>query len=392
MALRRGLILLAGLAAIGAGAASGTPAGDTLPDQRRALIDAAARARAAQARSKAMTQAAARERDEAARAVAEESAAAATIAATEADIAAANAHIAMLDAMLDRQRRALFERQSPVLRLVAALQAMARRPALLAIAQPGSMRDMVHVRAMLATIRPAVEARSADARADLDRVRSLRNATAGALASLREAQARLERQRLAALELQAEHRLRASTLQRTAIDESDRALALGETVRAIAAQMTREQDAAQTEATLRALLGPLPRPGSADGRGAAPMPGAYRLPVAGRVITGFGTLSDAGVRARGITLACAPGARVAAPADGVIAYAGRFGDYGGVVIVDHGDGWTSLVSGLAALSVRLGDRVVAGAPIGTAARTPAPQVTVELRRRGRPMDLTQLLD
>jgi murein hydrolase activator len=392
MARRRSLILLAGLAAIGTGAASGQPAAEDLAVQQRRLLDAAARSEAAKARSKTLEQAAARERDQAARATARETAAAAAIEATEADIAAAQARIAILDALLDRQRRTLIERQGPVLRLVAALQAMARRPAVLAIAQPGSTRDMVHVRAMLATIRPAVEARSADARADLDRSRQLRAAAARAVASLREGQGRLERQRLAALEMQAQHRLRATTLRRSAIGESDRAIALGETARDLAAQIDRQQSAGQVEAALRTLPGPLPRPGSAEANGAATLPPAYRLPVAGRVVAGFGTLSEAGVRARGITLACAPGGAVVAPAGGVVAYAARFGDYGGVVIVDHGKGWTSLVSGLAALAVRVGDRLQPGAPIGSAGRSSAPQVTVELRRRGRPMDLTQLLD
>ena len=36
-----------------------------------------------------------------------------------------------------------------------------------------------------------------------------------------------------------------------------------------------------------------------------------------------------------------------APAAGRIAYAGPFRGYGTIVIIDHGGGWTSLISGLA---------------------------------------------
>jgi septal ring factor EnvC (AmiA/AmiB activator) len=117
----------------------------------------------------------------------------------------------------------------------------------------------------------------------------------------------------------------------------------------------------------------------------------YRLPVAGRLITGFGTVSEAGVRSRGLTFAVAPGAAVVAPAAGVVRYAQAFRGYGGTVIVDHGAGWTSVLTGLGTLAVRPGGRVRAGAAIGTARRGERRQVTVELRRRGEPVDAAPLI-
>ena len=80
-----------------------------------------------------------------------------------------------------------------------------------------------------------------------------------------------------------------------------------------------------------------------------------------------------------------------APAGGIVRYARAFRGYRGIVIIDHGDGWTSLVTGLAAPQVRVGQRVAGGAPLGRAATGEEPQVTVELRRRGRPMDIAALL-
>ncbi|RYY44230.1 MAG: metalloendopeptidase, partial [Sphingomonadales bacterium] len=117
-----------------------------------------------------------------------------------------------------------------------------------------------------------------------------------------------------------------------------------------------------------------------------------RTPVAGQVVTGMGELSSTGVRARGVTLACAPDAGAVAPAAGRIVYSGPFRGYGAVIIIDHGKGWTSLVAGLGSVSVRVGETVAQGDAIGRAPGGPAPQVTVELRRRGTPMDLAQLLD
>ena len=118
----------------------------------------------------------------------------------------------------------------------------------------------------------------------------------------------------------------------------------------------------------------------------------YRLPVAGRLVTGLGEVSDTGVRARGLTLATGPEAQVVAPTAGRVVYAGRFRRYGNIVILDHGGGWTSLVAGLDAVMVQVGETLIQGAPIGRAPRGDAPRITVELRRQGRPVDLAQLLD
>ncbi len=378
--------------------ATGSLAGAQIPgiaDQQQRLRAAQAQSRAAQARSQGLEQAAAGERDRAVQAKAQEAAAAERIKAAEADIQAAQARIAIVDRLFEAQRARVAAGQGPVVRLIAALQSMARRPPVLGLVQPGSTEDMVHVRAVLGTTMPVVAARTADVRAELGRVRRLRIAAEAAVASLREGRARLEGERNALVQLEARHRLRSSELGRSAMVESDRAMALGERARDIVDQMESAGAASEVQADLAALPGPLPRPaqnGEVRPRALQRQAAAYRLPVSGRVVTGLGELSATGVRARGVTLACAANAQAVAPAGGTIVYAAGFRDYGGVVIIDHGKGWTSLVSGLGALSVRVGDKVAPGGAIGRAGGGDAPRVTVELRRRGTPMDLTQLLD
>jgi septal ring factor EnvC (AmiA/AmiB activator) len=391
----RRLALAAALAAM---LATGSLAGaqvSGIADQQQRLRAAQAQSQAAQARSQALERAAAGERDRAVQAKAQEAAAAERIKAAEADIQAAQARIAIVDKLFEAQRARVAAGQGPVVRLIAALQSMARRPPVLGLVQPGSTEDMVHVRAVLGTTMPVVAARTADVRAELGRVRRLRIAAEAAVASLREGRARLEGERNALVQLEARHRLRSGELDRSAMVESDRAMALGERARDIVDQMESAGAASEVEADLAALPGPLPRPAqNGEARPAAlqRQAAAYRLPVPGRVVTGLGELSATGVRARGVTLACAANAQAVAPAGGMIVYAAGFRDYGGVVIIDHGRGWTSLVSGLGALSVRVGDKVAQGRAIGRAASGDAPRVTVELRRRGTPMDLTQLLD
>ncbi|MFM6852561.1 MAG: murein hydrolase activator EnvC family protein, partial [Sphingopyxis sp.] len=104
----------------------------------------------------------------------------------------------------------------------------------------------------------------------------------------------------------------------------------------------------------------------------------------------LGEVSSEGTRSRGMTIVTAPGAQVVAPADGRVVYAGAFRSYGRIVILDHGGGWTSLVTNMIAVSVNVGDDVAQGAPIGRTGPG-APRVTVELRRAGMPMDIATLI-
>lgn len=382
------------LAGIGIAALSAqTPAAE----QQR-LIAARQQSAAAAARSARLAQDAVREQDEAARTRAQEAAVAARIQQAEADIAAGQARIAIIDRLLASQRARLASRQGPVTRLMAALQSLARRPALVGIVQPGSVSDIVHVRAVLASTLPLVRARTADVRADLARTRQLQAGASLAARRLAESRAQLRDQRLALARLEVAHRLRAQALGRDALFESDRAIALGERARDIVDLMDQLADQAATREALQSLPGPLPRP-ARPGEVASPIETLswsggtppYRLPVAGRVVTGLGELSDAGVRARGLTIASAAEAMVIAPAAGRIAYAGPFRGYGTIVIIDHGGGWTSLIAGLGTVSTRVGATVAQGSPIGRAGTGEDRRITIELRRRDRAVDMTPLL-
>lgn len=366
----------------------------SLPEQRAQLNAASKAAKDAEARAQRLQRAAAAERDEARRARAREAAIAASIQAAEAEIVAARARIAVVDRMLGQQRTRLVEQQGPITRLMAALQSLARRPAVLGLVQPGSTADIVHVRAVLGAVTPAMRARTADIRAEIARTRQLRDGAQLAAKTLADGRARLQNDRLALVRAEGEHRLKSVGYRREAMFESDRALALGEQARDLVDQMDVMGEAAETQAALAALPGPLPRPADGDAPVAVTRSGPppYRLPVAGTVVTGLGELSDTGVRARGLTLATAPGAEIVAPTAGRVIYAGRFRRYGNIVIVDHGGGWTSLIAGLDAVLVKVGDTLNQGTPLGRAPQGDAPRITVELRRQGRPVDLAQLLD
>lgn len=378
--MRRAVLILP-IALLATGAAA-------QPEAQERLIDAKREAGEAAERAAQLEGAAGAARTSADRARLAGAAIAARIRESQADIAAAEARIALVRRAAEDQRARLARSQGPVARLLAALQSLAARPSIVAVAQPGTVDDLVHVRAVLGATLPVIRQRTAGARAELERTRALAAGSVRAAAALRDGRAKLERNRLALVKLEAEQRLRAVTLGKGALVESDRALALGEQARDIVGQMATERDAAAVESSLATLSGPLPRPGDTAPAAAGAAP--YRLPVAGRIVTGFGEVSDTGVRSRGLTLSTAPGAAVVAPAGGRVLYAGRFRRYGVIVIIDHGAGWTSALTGLGTAEVRRGDRVAAGVRVGQA---PAGDgaVTVELRRRGRPVEPAALI-
>ncbi len=342
-------------------------------------------------RSQQLEREAAQATSEAARARAAAAAVAARIEAAEADLTAAETRIRIVEALRARQRARLAERQEPVVRLTAALQTMARRPPALALVQPGSVDELVHVRSLLASTLPVIRERTAGLRGEIEAGNALRRQAELARAALIAGQEELRRQRIAFARLEAEQRRRSLSLASSALSESDRALALGEEARDLAALMRTREYQARLRASLAKLPGPLPRPGSEHEPPVTPRQEVrYILPVNGRLVTGMGEISDAGVHARGLTFETAAKAPVLAPRGGKIVYAGPFRGYGQIVIIDHGGGWTSVVTGLSALSARLGQTVAMGAPLGRAAAGEQ-RVTVELRRDGRPIPITPLL-
>jgi murein hydrolase activator len=384
------LLLLAGLA--------GSGAAQDVRQEARALAAAKQAAAAAEARSRALEARAADAADAAARARAEAVATAARVQAAEAEIAVAQTRLALVEQLRARQRARLAARQGAIVRLTSALEVMARRPSSLALVQPGSVADMVHVRALLASTVPIVRARTAGLRAELAEARRLEAQAGVALKALQAGQANLQQQRLALLRLEGRERLRSQAFSESAALESERALGLGERARDIADLMRTLDSQAEIRARLASLPGPLLRPAvpgqapppperAPDAAPAAPPP--YKLPVAGRVVSGLGEIADSGVRSRGLTIAAAAGAQVVAPSGGRVSYAGAFRGYGLIVIIDHGGGWTTLVTGLGTVSVAAGGVVERGSPIGTASGR-ASGVAVELRRRGQPVDITRL--
>jgi len=371
----------------------------SLAEEQRSLREANAQARRARAQSEQMEAKARAATAEADKLNARAAALAARIQESEADLRAGEARIAIIGRMISGQSARLAEQQGPLVRLTAALQSFARRPPVLALLQPGSLTDTVHIRAAFSHILPLIRQRTAALRGELDRARQLRAMAVQADGALRDSRVKLSQQRTALQKLEGEKRIAARGLASGATLEAERATAMSERARDIDELMDRMEEAGAVRERLAALPGPSPRP-ARPGQAAAPpdaatertrqAPPAYRLPVVGAIVTGMGELSDSGVRARGITFATQPGAQLVAPAGGRVAFAGPYSGFGQIVIIDHGGGWTSLLAGMTRLSVDVGQMIDQGAPVGIARTGEHPTVTLELRRQGRPVDILAL--
>ena len=359
--------------------------------EQRRLADAKREARLASARAEALSAAAASEQDAARRARDEEAALATQVTAAAARVRAAEARVTLVAQAQSAQNARLAAAQTPVARLLSALTGLARRPTIAVVAQPGSVDDLLHIRAVLGTALPAVRARTQGVRAELARTRRLQAGALLAAAALRDGRAELEGRRIALARLEARHRGQARAYGDGAMTESDRALALGERARDLVDRLAAQGEGRATATELADLPGPLPRPLAPGTMPPGLATGVYRLPVTGSLLTGFGEVSPSGVRSRGLTFGVAPRAVVVAPAGGVVRYANRFRGFGTIVVIDHGAGWTSLITGLSVSRVRPGMRVTAGAVLGRAPAGEEPEITVELRRRGRPADIAALL-
>lgn len=370
----------------------------SIDDERAALERATAQAKAAGRRSAVLESRATQATAQAERAKRDAAALASRIQESEAQIAAAEARIAIVETLQREQRARLAERQGPIVRLVAALQNLARRPTALTLVQPGSIDEMVRVRAVMATVIPRVENQTGVLRSDIARGKELRAQAERAARLLRESNTELTQRREALAKLETRRRLQSRQFADESRFEEERAIGLGEEARDIGDLMEKIRRSGSVRERLAALDGPIlrpPRPEESqvvsNGREAIEKSRpTYRLPVVGEVITGLGEVSESGVRARGVTIATPSNAQIVAPADGRIAFAGNYQGYGQIVIIEHEGGWTSLITNLARLSTQIGDEVQQGDPIGNAERE-RPIVTVELRRNGRPIDIIALI-
>ncbi|MET4700201.1 septal ring factor EnvC (AmiA/AmiB activator) [Constrictibacter sp. MBR-5] len=320
---------------------------------------------------------------------------------------------------------------------LAALQRLARRPPEAMIAMPTSPVDTVRTAMLLGAVVPPLERQAVELRDRLATLAALREegrrertALANQLAALRSERAELARlaERTAVLRDRAAAErqdvvARLDSMGKEADDlrdlikrleaerraEEERRRVEAERQRAEAARrraaeqrrLAEEQRRAEEEARRRNAPPPVamtPPPRPAELRESQPPPpvvprGSSRTapPARGRIVMGYGDAPPP--RDRGVVLETRGDAQVVAPREGTVAYAGDFRGYGRLLIIDHGDGYHSVLMGFARIDARPGQRVIAGEPVGVmgASERGNPHLYVELRRNGQPTNPLPML-
>ena len=363
---------------------------DYVPDdaQERVLRAAKDRALSAERRSELLRQEASNAQSTADRFIAQRAVLTAEIDAAEAQIETATVRFAIIARRQKAQQSQLNAQSEPVLRLNAALQQMAGKPTYLLMMQPGQRQDYIHLRAVMATVQPAIMRKTSALRQQIAAQSELQAQELSALKSLADARSRLTSRQTALAKLAEDAGGAAGELSANAAIAFEQAIAQGEQARDIVGRIDNQRLSAAKASELAALEGPFMRPGRADRVGSAN--NVYVLPAQGKVVTGFSELTTTGYRERGMRLSVAPSARITAPAAGTVTFAGPYRSYGKIVIIEHGSGWNSLITNLDSVQVVKGQKVDQRGLVGRAGKD-APEIGIELRRNGRVMDIAALV-
>lgn len=305
---------------------------------------------------------------------------------------------------------ALARRRHEVAALTDALFRLARRPPEALLAQPLPPAEAIRSAILLKSTLPRVNIAARALAEELATLAALRRdieAQRAAASAESEALER-ERQRLDTLIQQK------AALKRATETESERltrrVAALAASAKSLRELMDRlgagpqvEGETEERQTRTGAMPLPLAKPPAAaelaaiptdSGGIAAPLPsisrarGQLMLPARGTIVHRFGSRNKVGVTTRGTSLRTRPGAQIVAPFDAIVVFAGEFRGYGRILILDHGEGYHSLLAGLGRIISEPGQWLLAGEPVGEMANESniPTELYFELRHDGRAID------
>ncbi len=339
--------------------------------------------------------------------------AAARLRAAEARVAATEARLKPLDETERSIRRSLDGRRATMAEVLAALQRIGQHPPPALLVRPEDALQSVRTALMLGAILPEMRIKAEALASDLADLARIRRDIAEERDRLQRDADALggERQRLAGL---IEERQKKQALAEQAlVAERQRAAALALQVgnlKDLIAKMeqgldrvTRAARAAARSADAKAKADRVDLAALNDPARLAPaitFAAARKtlpLPVNGVRIREFGAPDSLGGTEKGQTIATRAGAQVTAPCDGWVVYAGVFRNYGQVLILNAGGGYHVVLAGMDRISVDVGQFVLTGEPVavmGTGAQVAAnlaagsnqPVLYIEFRKDGAPVD------
>lgn len=282
---------------------------------------------------------------------------------------------------------ALNNRRQQMTGTLAALERLSRNPPQALLLSDAKPLKIVRSALLLRAALPHLRARAVALRQDLSEITTVRTELENRQRKIKLATATLEikRNRLNALMV---HKAVERRRMIKATRQVDNRLArLSERAESLRELFTNLQKVAKPKLKPRPNLR---RPQTAslpDAPLAKPDFGEMTQPARGNLIERFGQDTGTGSSAKGATFKTRLRAQVVAPFDGKVVFAGPFKGYGQILIIQHGDAYHTLLAGMRRVDATLGQRLLAGEPIGVMGSQEAgTRLYVEVRRKGQPVN------
>ena len=328
-----------------------------------------------------------------------------------------------LNGLADKEKgvkASLHQRRGLLAEVLAALQRMGRNPPPALLVTPDDALSSVRSAILLGAVVPGIRGETEKLAADLKSLSDLRAEIASErqkyVATMASAIEEEQKMTLLAAEndkLNVKNRAELENEKKRAEELATRATSLEGLISSLETDISSAKaasEAAKAEEAKRQKLTPSERakldadPGLPDKNRIAPayafsaLKAKLDLPVAGDVLRAFGDDDGTGHPAQGIAVAAKSGMVVTAPADGWIMFAGPFRSYGQMIIMNAGDGYHIVMSGMDSVTARQGQFAVAGEPLGTMGEkriasaagmhleTERPTLYIEFRKDGKPVD------
>ncbi len=337
---------------------------------------------------------------------------------TEDRIAESEGRLKPLDDSERSLRQSLEGRRATIAEVLAALQRIGRHPPPAIMVRPEDALQSARTAIMLGAVLPEMRVQAEALASDLADLLRIRKEIADEKDQMvRDVAARAEERQRIALLIQGRQKKQTET-ERVLEAERQKSLVLARQVddlkdligkveqgldsasrAARAAARAAEDKSRDSRIDLAALNDPgrlTPAVAFASARGRLP------IPVNGTRIREFGVPDSLGGTEKGISIAARASAQVTAPCDAWVVYAGRFRNYGQVLILNAGGGYHVVLAGMDRISVNVGQFVLTGEPVavmgsgsqatstqiaGNIASGPdKPELYVEFRKDGTPID------